>query len=560
MAENFSKRKPSKGNAALLANAKLRLRAFVIMPILKSDTPEHAHFKSILKDYIDPAIGDNFDVIRSDDISRSGSFLADIIRYIHDSDLVVADITGGNPNVLYELGIRHALAKFGTILLRDEGVTPQLPSDLQTYRCISYRNDARGLMDLKNSLRKSAQDVIDSFEDDDVSDNPVYDVLREFTPSKLYATDTVKESQYSQSMGDKSLSPLDRLRIAKDEAKDGLQPPKLIENAEDAVRSGDTYAFLQNLELFVTLEMLKPTEREYIDMYYLARRLDVRAATEAIWELAYAAFPESRRLNEVRITSLAHSKIPSDWDKAIEFAESLLGVNLHDPKVAVDDLLKDENNHILGILLDALHKKGQHEVGLNITKALVDKHPNNTSSWRNYARAMEGVSNSTNLSEIIAAYERSILCTDVDDTSASWFASTFEDERRRDAIELRVLACLLDLDEAKQYMALATDISLVMQPRNHFIFRRNGDILPDIFNESTVAKLLVFARECESFGAEERNISLRVMDTLGLEARDLEAVEDEARDTSRKFRGEFMMTLYDTIRSNLTEAAGSGVK
>ena len=40
---------------------------------------------------------------------RPGSFLREIVERLDSADLVLADLTGSNPNVFYELGIRHAV-------------------------------------------------------------------------------------------------------------------------------------------------------------------------------------------------------------------------------------------------------------------------------------------------------------------------------------------------------------------------------------------------------------------------------------------------------------------
>ncbi len=54
-------------------------------------------------------------------------------------DYAVADITGANPNVYYELGIRHAMRPRSTVILFAEGTT--LPFDIALLRGIPYRTD-----------------------------------------------------------------------------------------------------------------------------------------------------------------------------------------------------------------------------------------------------------------------------------------------------------------------------------------------------------------------------------------------------------------------------------
>jgi hypoxanthine phosphoribosyltransferase len=76
-------------------------------------------------------------IIRETDNRASGSITASIVRNTVDSDIAVVDITGMNPNVFFELGIRYALRRSTTILLRNQD--SRIPFDVNVYRAISYR-------------------------------------------------------------------------------------------------------------------------------------------------------------------------------------------------------------------------------------------------------------------------------------------------------------------------------------------------------------------------------------------------------------------------------------
>lgn len=77
--------------------------------------------------------------VRGDDLFTPTDILEDIWQGINAADFVIADITGRNPNVLYELGIAHTLAKPVLILSRDAG---DIPIDLATRRVILYGTSA----------------------------------------------------------------------------------------------------------------------------------------------------------------------------------------------------------------------------------------------------------------------------------------------------------------------------------------------------------------------------------------------------------------------------------
>jgi hypothetical protein len=50
-----------------------------------------------------------YDTIRADQIAKPGIITSQVIQHLLDDPLVVADLTGWNPNVFYELAIRHAI-------------------------------------------------------------------------------------------------------------------------------------------------------------------------------------------------------------------------------------------------------------------------------------------------------------------------------------------------------------------------------------------------------------------------------------------------------------------
>ncbi|ETA68945.1 S-layer-related duplication domain [Methanolobus tindarius DSM 2278] len=94
----------------------------------------------------------DLDVTRADDVDIPGVITNDILKRLMTSDYVVADITFPNPNVFYELGLRHA-CKIGTILIKEKSDVP-LPFDIAHSRYIEYDNTGTGLKKLSQRLKK----------------------------------------------------------------------------------------------------------------------------------------------------------------------------------------------------------------------------------------------------------------------------------------------------------------------------------------------------------------------------------------------------------------------
>src|SRR5918999_3674155 len=109
--------------------------AFVVMPF---GTKEQIDFNRVYQDYIKPALESaGFEVFRADQEMRAGDIRSDMFQELLLADLVVADLSIDNPNVWYELGVRHALRKRGVVQItcrRD-----QTPFDVLTDRSVRYR-------------------------------------------------------------------------------------------------------------------------------------------------------------------------------------------------------------------------------------------------------------------------------------------------------------------------------------------------------------------------------------------------------------------------------------
>lgn len=85
---------------------------FVIAPIGEAGSDIRKRSDQVLKHVIVPAVDAcGYDALRADQISEPGMITSQVIQHIVDDPLVIADLTGWNPNVFYELAIRHALRK-----------------------------------------------------------------------------------------------------------------------------------------------------------------------------------------------------------------------------------------------------------------------------------------------------------------------------------------------------------------------------------------------------------------------------------------------------------------
>lgn len=120
---------------------------FVIMPFGNAD------LDVVYEDYVKPITEASyaFHCERGDDIFGSNVIVDDILTSIKSADFVIAELTGKNANVFYEVGICHALGK--NVLLLVQSID-DVPFDLRHRRVLVYEYTPRGVKRLETSLKE----------------------------------------------------------------------------------------------------------------------------------------------------------------------------------------------------------------------------------------------------------------------------------------------------------------------------------------------------------------------------------------------------------------------
>lgn len=115
---------------------------FVISPIGATDSPQRKRADMVLKHIFKSALEPlGYTVVRADEISQPGSITLQVLERVLESELVIADLTDHNPNVFYELAVRHATQK-PVIHVIDSG--QKIPFDVADLRTISIDIDLEG--------------------------------------------------------------------------------------------------------------------------------------------------------------------------------------------------------------------------------------------------------------------------------------------------------------------------------------------------------------------------------------------------------------------------------
>jgi len=150
---------------------------FVSIPFgVKQDVTGRAlDFEYLYATVIRPAVESvGIECRRLDELVAGAIWHKGLFEALVSSDVLIADITTGNPNVFYELGIRHALRRGRTILIWGGG---PIPGNLSYARAIRYDPDASGQLTgvAADVFRNILQDSVREAGRTTINDSPIYE-------------------------------------------------------------------------------------------------------------------------------------------------------------------------------------------------------------------------------------------------------------------------------------------------------------------------------------------------------------------------------------------------
>jgi hypothetical protein len=108
---------------------------FVVSPIGEPESVERRHADLMLTAFIEPALAElGLTAVRADKISVPGLITGQVMDHVARAKLVIADLSFGNPNVYYELALRHATRKPIVQIIR---TADRLPFDVGQFRTVT---------------------------------------------------------------------------------------------------------------------------------------------------------------------------------------------------------------------------------------------------------------------------------------------------------------------------------------------------------------------------------------------------------------------------------------
>jgi hypothetical protein len=171
-------------------------KCFVIMPFGKKPVDGiEFNFDHVYHELIEKSVEElGMDCERCDEILDTGSIHKKMFRGIFDADVSVVDITSLNPNVFYELGVRHALHKHVTLVIGKSSSLQKIPFNINGISILGYEIDNPEQIEAN---RKKIRDLILNGLDKQSLDSIVHDALPDLRiERKSKAIDSKEEKLY----------------------------------------------------------------------------------------------------------------------------------------------------------------------------------------------------------------------------------------------------------------------------------------------------------------------------------------------------------------------------
>lgn len=163
-------------------------KCFIITPIGGDKSDIRRKAEGVINSVIRPVLKKlGFeDVKAAHEIAITGSINKQVINRIVDDDLVIANLTDLNPNVMYELAIRHATMK---PIVHICEIGTDLPFDIKDQRTLFYSDDMFGVKELEIKL----EDMISGSLGKENKDNPIYNAIQDKIFREVATTGTERE-------------------------------------------------------------------------------------------------------------------------------------------------------------------------------------------------------------------------------------------------------------------------------------------------------------------------------------------------------------------------------
>lgn len=452
---------------------------FVIMPYGQEDAAKKEYGR-VYNFLIKSAVEDmGLKCVRSDLEGKGGHILGNVIDDLANSRILVADLSGLNWNVAYELGMRHVFHKNGTILICNSNYKAQMPFDVQSLNIFFYPPDwIDSYEELRDQLKKAIEGRLSG---KTKNDSPVHekypylpetivDGFAERSDEQLIAA-KARIAQLEKELADTigkidamglSLSTeqedenVDFSRMFLDELENSIYSSDLaVAKLRELIEKDDKKEFLEFLSKVLSVGFLDETDCRVV--YALCRKLGVPAITRKYLETVTKFYPENEDLSGYLANE--YSKNYHTGDKAIQMVNGIIGVSKKDGKYLLSKTTRVTKGQ-LGSFFDVYLHLNKHQELVEIGALLVERFRDNTKILPIVLRNMTNAYIRLDDLETAKIYKDQLLQVAYSSALTHWLCAKYEDavENYPKVVEETELCLQFDSEDIDYYFSMSAYI------------------------------------------------------------------------------------------------------
>ena len=144
-------------------------------------------YRNIIKPAAEAA---DLECVRADEIVHAGNINVPMYERLLNADVVVADVSTYNCNAFYELGVRHALRPYTTIIISEDGMT--FPFDVGQIAIRKYHHLGEGIdYDEVERMKQELSEAMKIISEKGTDDSPVYTFIKDLRPPTLTVAEAI---------------------------------------------------------------------------------------------------------------------------------------------------------------------------------------------------------------------------------------------------------------------------------------------------------------------------------------------------------------------------------
>ena len=454
---------------------------FVIMPFGK-DKDEKDFNTGVFESIIFPAASKlGYNVNRVDTKPTNvGNITKNIVHDLVEADIVIADMTNGNANVFYELGIRHALHKCKTVLIIQEGF--EIPFDLKQHVSVFYSTNLQGIQSAIKGISEAIKRCENAREED--ADNPVH----EYYPSLKYLLSSRQEDSLqsqlmelskrntelqalidsfgiSTNVMSKELDILDALNEADNLIKVGGVTAVL--EMRQCANQGDTETFLVKLKEIMQSKLLTP--RDYLDISRMCKSLGLIPHRIIVLQKAHETFKDDVDIVGLLADAYSDHPAPEYKQKGRLLIEEYAQIEYFDGKPNMTKRSNNDDTLLMGLFNVYLAQRDWDAI-VSVCDSAIQLGYDNSIYFRNKARALV---EKQSFDEAEIAVQSAIDLEPDNDALLVILSDIYQKKGDFEkALTCSEKAIQIDPDDATNYINLAIDIL-----NRGFLRNQSGNII-----------------------------------------------------------------------------------